>query len=224
MTAASAPGLLFDLDGTLVETDPTHLGAFKDILAPYGVEVDEHVYNTHIIGNPNADIFMTLLPRLTPADHRRLADEKEALFRSRAGGLKPAEGLIDLLDRADASGVGTVVVTNAPRANAVMMLDVLGIADRFRALVIGDEMERPKPHPDPYLRGLSLLGAAAGRSLAFEDSRSGVRAAAAAELPVVGITSSLAGSALREAGATMVARDFTDPALLAMARELTGLR
>lgn len=223
MTASSRPGLLFDLDGTLVETDPTHLAAFNDVLGPYGIDVDEAFYNAHIIGNQNAEIFANLLPQLTEADQRRLADEKEALFRSRAAGLTPAHGLLDLLDRADASGVATIVVTNAPRANAIMMLDVLGLADRFGGLVIGDEMANPKPHPEPYLVGMERLGARPERAVAFEDSRAGMRAAAAAGLPVVGMATSLAPSALREAGASLVVRDFTDPELIALVRERTGM-
>jgi HAD superfamily hydrolase (TIGR01509 family) len=216
-------GLLFDLDGTLVETDPTHLAAFNDILGPYGITVDEHFYNANIIGFPNADIFMRILPGLTVADHMRLADEKEALFRSRAGGLKPAHGLLDLLDRADASGVATIVVTNAPRANALMMLGALGITDRFRGMIIGDEMANPKPHPEPYLVGLERLGASTDHAVAFEDSRSGVRSAAAAGLSVVGMSTSLDAEALKGAGAHIVARDFTDPGLISLVRERTGM-
>ena len=115
------------------------------------------------------------------------------------------------------------MVTNAPRANALMMLGALGITDRFRGMIIGDEMANPKPHPEPYLVGMERLGARPARAVAFEDSRSGVRAAAAAGLPVVGMATSLAPSALREAGASLVARDFTDPELIALVRERTGM-
>jgi HAD superfamily hydrolase (TIGR01509 family) len=223
MPSSSPAGLLFDLDGTLVETDPTHLAAFNDILGPYGIVVDEHFYNTDIIGFPNADIFMRILPGLTVADHVRLADEKEALFRSRAGGLKPATGLLELLDRADASGVASIVVTNAPRANALMMLGALGIGDRFRGMIIGDEMANPKPHPEPYLVGLERLGARTDHAVAFEDSRSGVRSAAAAGLSVVGMSTSLDADALKGAGAHIVARDFTDPELILLVRDRTGM-
>jgi HAD superfamily hydrolase (TIGR01509 family) len=217
------PGLLFDLDGTLVETDPTHLAAFNDVLTANGQPpVDQHYYNTHIIGFQNASIFARLFPALGEDEHRRLADEKEALFRSRAGDLHPARGLVALLDWADAHGVPAAVVTNAPRANATLMLDVLGVTGRFRAVVIGDEMDYPKPHPLPYLTGVRQLGVEAGRSVAFEDSRSGIRAAVAAGLTTVGMATSLAPDALREAGAHLAAPDFADPALLALVRQTTG--
>ena len=120
----SRPGLLFDLDGTLVETDPVHFAAFNDILSRNGrPTIDQHVYDSQIIGFQNADIFARLFPDRTVDEHVRLADEKEALFRSRAGELRPAEGLLDLLDWADGSGIPIAVVTNAPRANAAMMLE-----------------------------------------------------------------------------------------------------
>ena len=65
--------------------------------------------------------------------------------------------------------MASIVVTNAPRANALMMLGALGIGDRFRGMIIGDEMANPKPHPEPYLVGLERLGArtdhAVGRNM-----------------------------------------------------------
>ncbi len=224
MPSSSPAGLLFDLDGTLVETDPTHLAAFNDDARPLRHRRGRGISTTLTSsGFPNADIFMRILPGLTVADHVRLADEKEALFRSRAGGLKPATGLLELLDRADASGVASIVVTNAPRANALMMLGALGIGDRFRGMIIGDEMANPKPHPEPYLVGLERLGARTDHAVAFEDSRSGVRSAAAAGLSVVGMSTSLDADALKGAGAHIVARDFTDPELISLVRDRTGM-
>lgn len=218
-----SPGLLFDLDGTLVETDPTHLAAFNDVLTANGAPpVDQHYYNTHIIGFPNADIFARLFPAMGEADLKRLADEKEALFRSRAGGLHPARGLLAFLDWADAHGVPAAVVTNAPRPNADLMLGALGLVGRFRHVVIGDEMAFPKPHPLPYLTGAHLLGVDVAASVAFEDSRSGIRAAVAAGLTTVGMSTSLSPDALREAGAHLAAPDFADPALLALVQATTG--
>ncbi len=217
-------GLLFDLDGTLVETDPVHFAAFNDILSQNDrPAIDQHYYDSHVIGCPNSDIFARLFPDRSTADHTRLADEKEALFRARAGDLKPAEGLFDLLDWADQRSISVAVVTNAPRANATMMLAALGLVGRFSHVVIGDEMTHPKPHPMPYLVGLEKIGAEAGRTVAFEDSRSGVRSAAGAGLTVVGMATSLQPAALVEAGASHVARDFTDPGLIALVKATTGV-
>ena len=129
-------------------------------------------------------------------------------------GVQPLPGLMDLLVRADRAHVPMVAVTNAPRLNAQMLLSGLGIADRFKVLVIGDELAHGKPHPMPYLEGLRAVGAAPGASVAFEDSRSGVRSASSAGIATVGIQTSLSQHDMIAAGAVMTARAFDDPELL----------
>jgi beta-phosphoglucomutase-like phosphatase (HAD superfamily) len=80
--------------------------------------------------------------------------------------------------------------------------------------VIGGELVRAKPDPLPYLTALERTGASAAHSIAFEDSLSGVRAAAAAGLAVVGMTTTLDSRTLIEAGATFAAGNFTDSRIL----------
>jgi len=105
-------------------------------------------------------------------------------------------------------------VTNAPRLNAEMLLAGLGIRDRFQAIVIGDELPHAKPHPLPYREGLRAVNAAADCSVAFEDSRSGIKSASAAGIATVGIRTSLSHADLVEAGALLTAPGFDDPDLL----------
>jgi len=93
-----------------------------------------------------------------------------------------------------------------------MMLSGLGIADRFKAIVIGDELPHGKPHPMPYLEGLRAANAAPELSLAFEDSRSGTQSASAAGIATIGIRTSLSHGELVAAGARMTTRSFDDPA------------
>ncbi len=102
------------------------------------------------------------------------------------------------------------------------MLSALGLEFRLPIIVIGSELPRSKPDPLPYLKGLELTGALASRSIAFEDSPSGVRAAAAAGLAVVGLTTTLDAAALIRAGATIAASDFTDPQIFALIEERSG--
>ena len=219
----SRAGLLFDLDGTLVHTDPVHFRAFNAMLATQGQSIDLDGYLTHIIGRSNPAIMAGLFPDLPVSEHRRLADLKEATFRSLALDLRPLRGLVALLDAADAAGLPWGVVTNAPRANAEHLLEALGLRGRTRVLVIGEELSRAKPDPLPYQTGLALIGADAVSSVAFEDSASGVRSAAAAGLAVAGLTTSLPAGTLMEAGASLCASDFADQALLSLIAAVTGL-
>ncbi len=213
----SGTALLFDLDGTLVDTDPLHHAAFATILGERGRELSLAEYRTHIMGHPNDAI----LARFFAGEDGAILHRKEAMFRDSLGGeVEPVPGIHALLDWAEANAVGCAVVTNAPRANAVAMLAAAGLADRLSTLVIGDECARPKPDPAPYLAAMQALGASPARSLAFEDSRSGLRAARSSGAHVFGMRTGLSADELVAAGAQETIDDFTDPALWARLERL----
>lgn len=207
--------LLFDIDGTMADTDAVHLEAFNTVLAPYGHSFDRVRYTAELQGFANVSIAERFLPGLPAERAMEVMRGKEETFRELIRDMiHPVAGLIELLDRADAAGVPTVAVTNAPRANAELLLEGIGVAHRFVAVVIGDELPHGKPHPLPYLEGLRLAGADPSLSVAFEDSRSGITSATTAGLPVCGIRTSLTAQQMEEAGAVGSADDFTDPGLL----------
>ena len=214
--------LLFDLDGTIVETDHLHFDAFKSVFTPYGVEVDWGIYTSRVMGKNNPDIAADFLPHVPSTEHAAIMDRKEAAYRERLHAIEEAAGLLTLLDWADREGVPCAVVTNAPRLNADALLAMLDLRHRFKVLVIGPELQQAKPHPLPYLTALDALGADAARSVGFEDSRSGIAAAASAGLGVVGVTSSLEAGVLTAAGAHIAGRDFTDPSIIDFVRQRTG--
>lgn len=207
MTAA----LLFDLDGTLVNSDPEHLAAFQSVFAPHGIALDAPTYAATIMGAANDAIAMLYLSHLPPEVQAATLDAKEEAYRAGLRDLRPIEGAAALLDYADRRQLKRAVVTNAPRANAEKVLAALGIGHRLPIVVIGAELARAKPDPLPYLTGLERTGALAARSVAFEDSLSGVRAAAAAGLSVVGMMTTLDARTLLGAGASIAVTDFTDP-------------
>lgn len=211
--------LLFDLDGTLVDTDALHLTAFQSVLAAHGVALTKAQYVEKIMGSSNALIGAAFLPHLSPADRDAVLATKEAAFRRMLGELKPVAGVTALLDYADSQGLPCAVVTNAPRANATVVLEALGLVARLPIRIIGGELARPKPDPLPYLTGLEKTGAEAAHSIAFEDSLSGLSAAHGAGLTVVGMTTTLDEATLRRAGATFAAADFTDPRIGELIRQ-----
>jgi len=205
--------LIFDMDGTLVHSDPVHLQAFAEVLNPEGVTIDEHVYRSAIIGRTNESIFASLLPHRTVEEHAAFADEKEAAFRRLALDLKPLDGLIDVLDWAQERGIRIALVTNAPTLNAEHMLDVLGLAGRFAVQITIDQVERGKPDPLPYLTALERLGVQADEAVAFEDSPSGMKAAKAAGLFAFGVLTGLTAEEMLGLGADATIEDFHAAAL-----------
>jgi FMN phosphatase YigB (HAD superfamily) len=120
MLPGSGKALLFDIDGTLADTDALHPGAS---------------------GFSNASIGARFLAEEPPARQAAIIGEKEAAFRKLlAGKIQPVPGLMPLLALADRAGIPMVAVTNASRPNAELLLSGLGIKHRFKALVISDEL------------------------------------------------------------------------------------
>lgn len=209
--------LLFDIDGTLADTDALHLKAFNQVFAPHGHVFDRDRASKELMGFSNISISERFLPGQSPQRQAAIMAEKEEAFRKLAlGQIRPLAGLMTLLAMADRARVPMVAVTNAPRPNAEMMLSGLGLMQRFKAVIIGDELPHGKPHPLPYLEGLRAAGAVPGLSLAFEDSRSGVQSASAAGIATIGMRTSLGHADLVAAGAVSTAENFDDPELVRM--------
>lgn len=208
--------LLFDLDGTLTDTDTLHLQALQQLLREQGRELSEAEFDAHVSGRANADMCRYLFPGRPVAEHEAFADRKEARFRALSPTLQPTAGLERLLAHAERRGIGMAVVTNAPRANAQHMLAAMGLAQRFEHVLVAEELARPKPDPLPYLTGLQQLNASASQALAFEDSLPGVQAASGAGIFTVGIATTQTQERLLAAGAQLVIDDFNDPRLWAL--------
>jgi HAD superfamily hydrolase (TIGR01509 family) len=211
---ARLEALLFDMDGTLSDTDAIHRQAMADTFAVRGVIMSDEDFHRHVSGQSNDAIFAHFFPDLSEDGRRRLADEKEALYRRLTPRMTPMPGLARLIGWAKARGVACALVTNGPRPNVEHTLRVLGLADSFDTLVLGEDLPRAKPDPLPYLEALQRLGVAAENAMAFEDSEPGVTAALAAGVFTVEVTgpSRKAGLGL---GADLTVTDFAAPALWA---------
>ncbi len=205
--------LLFDLDGTLSETNSAHYLSWAEILEPYGYDISWEFYRDRISGRLSPEIVEDLLPDLSPEKGREIADSKEANFRERSDALEPMPGLLDFIEGWRERGVARSLVTNAPKENVIAMLSALGLEDAFEPVILADEVEAGKPDPAPYNAALKTLGVPADEAVAFEDSPSGIASSLAAGIPTVGIASTHEPEDLEHLGADLVIRDFTDPKL-----------
>ncbi|MEH2211500.1 HAD family hydrolase [Nostoc sp.] len=202
--------ILFDLDGTIVNTDPIHYRAWREMLLNYSIEIDETFYKSRISGRLNPEIVKDILPQLSAAEGQQFADEKEALFRKLAPHLKPLNGFSELLAWTETHQLKRALVTNAPRLNAEFMLEVLGIKEAFHTVVLADDCIAGKPDPVPYQVALNKLGITAEEAIALEDSPSGIRSAVGADIRTIGIASTHDPQILQSIGAFMAIPDFTD--------------
>eukprot|EP01018_Ginkgo_biloba_P011624 Gb_06527 [translate_table: standard] len=215
--------VLFDVDGTLCDSDPLHYLTFRDMLQEKdafqagfqdGVPITEEFFIKNITGKHNDDIGASLFPDWDESQRNKFLHDKEAFFRRLAvQQLKPVNGLHKLCKWIEKRGLRRAAVTNAPRENAELMISIVGLTDFFELLVVGSECERAKPFPDPYLKALEHFKVPSNRAFALEDSPSGLKAGVAAGLAVVGLTTRNPGQALLDAGAAFLIKDFEDPNL-----------
>jgi HAD superfamily hydrolase (TIGR01509 family) len=201
--------VVFDCDGLLVDTETGWTRAETAIFAEhghaFGTEQKEIVIGRTLAaaGGAMADYFGR--PGEGPALARRLHD---LVAVELAAGADPLPGARDLVVRLRGR-VPIAVASNSPRAFVDTALAAAGLDDLFTHVLAAEDVVHPKPAPDLYLAACAALGAAPARSVAFEDSRTGVASARAAGLHVVGVPS-LPDAAL---AADTLFPSLTDPAL-----------
>lgn len=207
--------ILFDLDGTLANSDPIHFGLWQQFLKRHGYDdIDLAFYQRHISGGFNPDIVKALLPQLSAAEGEKFSVDKEAAFRMVAADqLQRVPGLDELLAWIKQQGLKQAVVTNAPRPNAEFMLKTLDLWETFEIVILGESLPRAKPDPLPYQEALKRLDVTPESALVFEDSSSGVKAAIAAGIPTIGMATTHNPDVLYDLGVKLVIEDFTDPRL-----------
>ncbi|XP_077242934.1 haloacid dehalogenase-like hydrolase (HAD) superfamily protein isoform X1 [Tasmannia lanceolata] len=225
---APLEAILFDIDGTLCDSDPLHYIAFRELLQEVGfnggVPITEEFFVENIGGKHNDDICKILFPNQDLQKSLKFMDDKEAMFRRLASEqLKPVNGLHKLCKWIEDHGFKRAAVTNAPRENAELMISILGLTNFFELLVVGGECNRAKPFPDPYLKALETIKASPEHTIVFEDSVSGIKAGVAAGMPVVGLPTRNPGHLLMEAGANFLIKDYDDPKLWTALEELDSL-
>lgn len=203
--------ILFDLDGTIVNSDPLHFQTWQEVLLEFGISVDRAFYQQYISGRQNSEIVGDVLPQLSLEEGLKVAEAKEARFRQLGARLQPMEGLLSLLDWLASQQIELAVVTNAPRANARFMLEALRLTSVFSTVVLAEEAARGKPDPAPYLLALERLNVNSDEAIAFEDSPSGIISATEAGLYTIGVASTHDPQHLLDLGAKMAIADFTDP-------------
>ncbi|WDZ88112.1 HAD family hydrolase [Micromonospora cathayae] len=180
--------MLFDMDGTLVDSEKLWDVALYELAAEYGGALSDAARRA-MVGTSMA-VSMLILhedlaqPWRDPAASAAWIDARIVeLFRT---GLRWRPGALALLDAVRVAGVPTALVTSSGRRLVEVALDTLG-RHNFDAVVCGDEVESAKPHPEPYLTAARLLGVPIGRCVAIEDSPAGVASAVAAGAAVLAV-------------------------------------
>lgn len=180
--------VVFDLDGLMADSEPLAEWAWGQVLARYGHRLDDRTL-AEIIGLRVVDSARLICRRfLLPISPQEAAAERDRLFlQAVPTRLRARPGLYSLLDTLEVRGLPLGIATSGHCRYVALALQTLGLTDRFRAIVTGDEVEHGKPAPDVYLLAAERLGVPPACCLALEDAPLGVTAARAAGMVCVAV-------------------------------------
>ena len=184
-----ALAVLWDVDGTLVDTAELHFQAWQRLAAEIGKPYTREDFAA-TFGWRNIEIFPRVFgPEFTAAQIDELGERKELYYRAEAQkGLDLLPGVKPLVAALKAAGIPQAVGSSAPRGNVDLILKMTGLDEFIQASVAMDDVTRGKPDPQVFLLAAQKLGALPANCLVFEDAPVGIRAAKAAGMKAVGIT------------------------------------
>ncbi|APH17527.1 HAD family hydrolase [Clostridium botulinum] len=182
--------IIFDMDGVIIDTEPLSFETSKILLKMYDKDYTEDFHNACM------GLSMIEVIRRTISNYDLEEDEDELLKRRNEIYIKialeksePINGLFELLDYIKELNIKCAVATGSNREIAEILLKKLGIIDYFQFILPGDEMEKSKPDPWPYLEAMKRLGSSSEETIIMEDSINGIKSAIAAGCKIIAINS-----------------------------------
>lgn len=198
--------VLFDMDGVILDSMRYHVHAWKEAMRDFGCDVCEELLYLHegaIEPKTAVNIFCSHGCTMSEEDFAHIFQRQKAIFHARyAAQVSPYREVPALLQNLHEGGLRLALVTSS-HLEVVMSTLPAAILMYLSHVVTGDRVTRRKPHPDPYLAAASTLGLKPQECLVVENAPAGIRAAKAAGMPCVAITTTLAPHHLQEADVTI---------------------
>jgi HAD superfamily hydrolase (TIGR01509 family) len=179
--------VIFDMDGTILDTESVFKGIVFDVCAELGYEMTDAVHSG-MVGSSHERTTQLLLEAYGVSFPYSLFDERCRIImreKSAGAGVPLKSGAFDFITELHRRGIPVAVATSSRHPHAHHHLSAVGLWDLFDTVVTRDDVINPKPHPEPYLTAASRLGVDPLRCLALEDSHAGVRAAHAAGMQTI---------------------------------------
>jgi HAD superfamily hydrolase (TIGR01509 family) len=182
-------GIIFDLDGTISDTQKLHAKVESDILARYGVEISPEEITKRYAGMNTRKIFEELISQQTTEyDLEKIMDEKWRRMEELASiSVEPMEGAIPLIQKLHKEAFVLAVASASNVKYVENVLEKLNVRNHFSFLVGGDMVSKGKPDPESFLLAASKIGVEPTHCVVFEDGRSGMVAAGLAGMKCVGL-------------------------------------
>jgi HAD superfamily hydrolase (TIGR01509 family) len=192
-------GVLWDLDGVLIDSSRQHLESWMRILPRFGLTMTKELHE-QTFGMNNREILTIMLGEPPEADTlRRISREKESAFREIIRGtVEPLAGAVELLEQLHSAKMRQAIASSAPQENIRVVVNELQIGGYFRALVSGHDLPA-KPDPAIYLEAARQIALGPEACVVVEDAVVGVRGAITAGMRAVGVTNTHPANALQDA-------------------------
>ena len=180
MKVDSSIGVIFDMDGVLVDSAPAHLRSWRLLAGEHGRSVTDGQF-AETFGRRNGDIIPVLFGQVSAERLKTMSDRKEQLYRDLIRNAPQiVEGAVELIDGLHRAGARLAVGSSGPLANIELVLHGMGAADRMTAVVSGDDVTHGKPDPQVFMLCAQQLGLSPSRCVVVEDAPVGVQAARSA--------------------------------------------
>lgn len=182
--------VLWDMDGTLIDSEELHWISWRDTLADEGFTITREQFLASFGQRNDSIIPRWLGAASTPERIERISNAKEKLYREliRKDGISPLPGVATWLHRLHQEGWLQAIASAAPRANIDAVLEALSATHLFQGIVSADDVHRGKPDPEVYLVAASRVGVSPDRSIVVEDAVAGVQGARSAGMRSIGVS------------------------------------
>lgn len=185
----NTPGIIFDMDGVIVDSNPAHKEAIQLFCKKHSQDLSQNFIENRLYGRTNKEWIPELFGEISDAQLKELADEKEEMFRDM---FNPedhiVDGIHDFIEDLKQANIPMAVGTSAPKENADYILGRLFLKDYFDVILDSSDVTHGKPHPEIYLKAAKALDRKPTNCIVFEDSVSGVAAGRKAGATVIGVT------------------------------------
>ena len=190
MSASKSRAVIWDVDGTLVDSLECHWQAFQECLAEERAYILTRERFESIVGQKMDTALRALFgPDISADEIAHLEAVKETRCRDlmRAGGISPLPGVLDWLDALHRAGWRQAVASSAPRLNLDVMLGALDLGPLFETIVCAEDVKHGKPDPEPFLTAAARLGIAPDRCVVVEDAAPGLEGARRAGMRTIAV-------------------------------------
>lgn len=219
--SAEIHGVVFDMDGVLIDSHPAHRASWREFLHSVGKEISETELDFILDGHTREEILRHFFGDLSTPEILAYGKQKDEYFRVLEHRIEPMQGVVAFLERLKSSGVACAIATSASEIRTFATIERMGIADHFAAVITASDVTAGKPDPLVYQLACERLNLSPLSAIAFDDAPSGVQSARSAGMRCIGVSNNGLQQQLLRAGAEQVIPDFLELTLPPALRKFT---